>query len=144
MKTEAVLDDIRSRIESGYPLLFLKTAEEDRWERELAELALEIERGLVTWTITRGLQPSLSGETHEEPSAARLLVQLNEYPEDHLFLVKDFHPYLADPVVLRQLRDLLPDLIAQRKTLLLFGPVMKVPLELEKDSVRIELPLPAY
>ena len=144
MKTEAVLDDIRSRIESGYPLLFLKTSEEDRWERELGELALEIERGLVSWTITRGLQPSLSGDTREETSAARLLVQLNEYPEDHLFLVKDFHPFLADPVVLRQLRDLLPDLIAQRKTLLLFGPVMKVPLELEKDSVRIELPLPAY
>ena len=144
MKTEAVLDDIRSRIEAGYPLLFLKTAEEDRWERELAELALEIERGLVTWTITRGLQPPVSGAVHEEPSAARLLVQLNEYPEDHLFLVKDFHPYLTDSLVLRQLRDLLPDLIAQRKTLLLFGPVLKVPLELEKDSVRIELPLPAY
>ena len=42
------------------------------------------------------------------------------------------------------MRDLLPDLIAQRKTLLLFGPVLNVPVELEKDSVRIELPLPAY
>ena len=71
MKTEAVLDDIRSRIESGYPLLFLKTSEEDRWERELGELALEIERGLVSWTITRGLQPSWSGDTREETSAAR-------------------------------------------------------------------------
>lgn len=144
MKTEAVLDDIRSRIEAGYPLLFLKTAEEDRWEQELAELALEIERGLVTWTITRGLQPPVSGDEDEAPSATRLLAQLNDYPEEHLFLVKDFHPYLTDPVVLRQLRDLLPDLIAQRKTLLLFGPVVKVPLELEKDSVRIELPLPDY
>lgn len=144
MKTEAVLDDIRSRIEAGYPLLFLKTAEEDRWERELSELALEIERGLVTWTITRGLQPPASGESHDEPSPRQLLTQIKQYPDEHLFLVKDFHPYLSDPVILRQLRDLLPDLIAQRKSLLLFGPVMSIPLELEKDSVRIELPIPAY
>ena len=145
MNTEAVLDDVRSRIESGYPLLFLKTNEEDRWERELAELALEMERGLVTWTITRGLQPPLSGDDdNAPPSAARLLSQVSGYPEDHLFLVKDFHPFLTDPVIHRQLRDMLPELIAQRKTLLLFGPVMKVPVELEKDSVRIELPLPSY
>lgn len=144
MKTESVLNDIRSRIEAGYPLLFLKTAEEDRWERELAELALEIERGLVTWTITRGLQPPLSGENGEAPSATQLLSQLGEYPEEHLFLVKDFHPYLSDPLIIRRLRDLLPELIAQRKTLLIFGPVTVVPLELEKDSVKVELPIPDY
>ena len=57
MNTDTVLDDLRSRIEAGYPLLFLQTWEELRWERELAELSLEIERGLVTWTITAGLQP---------------------------------------------------------------------------------------
>src|SRR5580698_6299442 len=123
MKTESVLNDIRARIEAGYPLLFLKTAEEDRWERELAELALEMERGLVTWTITRGLQPPVSGDGDEGPSAVRLLGQLSGYPEDHLFLVKDFHPYLTDPLILRQVRDLLPELIARRKTLLFFGPV---------------------
>ena len=33
----------------------------------------------------------------EAPSAAQLLEQLGSYPEDHLFLVKDFHPYLTDP-----------------------------------------------
>ena len=143
MNTEAVLNDIRSRIEAGYPLLFLKTSEEDRWESELAELALEMERGLVTWTITRGLQPPISDD-HDSPSPSRLLTQINGYPKEHLFLIKDFHPYLTEPLILRQLRDLLPELISQRKTVLLFGPVMKVPVELEKDSVRIELPLPAY
>lgn len=144
MKSEAALDDVRARIESGYPLLFLKTAEEDRWERELVDLSFEIERGLVTWTITRGLQPPVSADENEAPSAARLLGQLSGYPEEHLFLVKDFHPYLSDPLILRQIRDLLPELIAQRKTLLIFGPVVNVPLELEKDSVKIELPLPDY
>jgi len=143
MNTQAVLDDLQSRIEAGYPLLFLKTAEEDRWERELAELALEIERGLVTWTITKGLQPPAS-EDLDPPSATKLLSDLRQYPDEHLFLVKDFHPYLSDAVVLRQLRDLLPELIAHRKTLLIFGPIIQVPVELEKDSVKVELPQPDY
>src|SRR4051794_15691785 len=110
MRTDDALNDIRARIQAGYPLLFLKTAEEARWEQELAELALEIERGLVTWTITRGLMPPLdSNEYRETPSAVQLLEQLGNYPEDHLFLVKDFHPYLADPLILRHVRDLLPE-----------------------------------
>lgn len=144
MKTEAVLDDLRSRVLAGYPLLFLKTWEEDRWERELAELVLELERGLVTWTITHGLQPPASGDGNDVPSAQLLVSQLAAFPEDHVFLVKDFHPYLGDPLIVRQLKDALPELVVQRKTIIFFGSVTVVPVELVKDSVRLELPLPAY
>ena len=57
MTTSEALEQIRSRILSRYSLLFLKTWEEERWETALAELALEIERGLVIWTVTDGPQP---------------------------------------------------------------------------------------
>ena len=144
MNTASVLNDIRSRIQSGYPLIFLTSAEEERWERELAELAMEIERGLVTWTITRGLQPPASQELQEPASARRLLDQLGLYPDEHLFLIKDFHPYLTDPYIVRLIRDTLPQLIQQKKTLLLFGPVSTVPVELEKESIKIKLPMPDY
>ncbi len=144
MKTTNVLNDLRARIESGYPLIFLNSAEEDRWERELAEVAMELERGLVTWTITRGLQPPASDQFNEPPSARLLLDQLSLYPDEHLFLVKDFHPFLSDPYIVRSIRDVLPQLIKQRKTLLFFGPVSAVPLELEKESIKIKLPMPDY
>ena len=144
MNTEAVLNDLRSRVLAGYPLLFLKTWEEERWERELAELVLELERGLVTWTITHGLQPPVSGDGDDVPSAQMLVSQLADFPEDHVFLVKDFHPYLGDPLIVRQLKDSLPELVAQRKTIIFFGSVTVVPVELVKDSVKLELPLPAY
>ena len=144
MNTEAVLTDLRSRIQAGYPLLFLKTWEEDRWERELADLVLELERGLVTWTITQGLQPPASGDEDEAPSAQLLVSQMARFPAEHVFLVKDFHPYLGDPLIVRQLRDALPTLVAQRKTILFFGSITTVPVELVKDAVKLELPLPAY
>lgn len=144
MNTEGILDDLRSRIEAGYPLLFLQTWEEQRWEAELAELALEIERGLVTWTVTGGLQPPPSSESTEEPSAWQLLQQLGQYPPGHVFLIKDFHAWISDPVIVRRLRDLLNELIVSQKTLVFLGPVAEIPFDLAKDGVKIQLPLPGY
>ena len=62
MTTAEALDQVRVRILSDYGLLFLKTFEEERWEAELAEVLLEVERGLVTWTITDGPQPPPGSE----------------------------------------------------------------------------------
>lgn len=142
MNTEAVLDDLRSRIEAGYPLLFLQSWEEQRWERELLELTRQIDRGWATWTITTGLQPAL--EEAAEPSPWQLLLDLNNYSSNHVFLVKDFHAWINDPMIVRRIRDLLGELVARQKTLIFLGPVAQIPFDLVKDAVRIELPLPGY
>lgn len=144
MTAELVLDDIESRIQAGYPLLFLRTWEEARWESLLAELALEIERGIVVWSATTGWQPALSESAGKSPSAIAALSDLERYPVDHVFLFKDFHPHLSDAEVLRRLRDLALVLPERRQTILFLDPVAKVPMELAKDALAIELPLPTY
>jgi len=141
MNTAAVLDDIRRRILAGYPLLMLQTYEEQRWEEELAHVALEMERGLVTWSATSGPQPAL----HQQPgpmSPTEFLSQIEQYPADHLFLLKDLHFHFDQPGVIRRLRDLLPHLTSHRKTILLMSPMDTLPKELVKDTSLIELPLP--
>ena len=64
-----VLDTIRERIQCRFPLMFLSTWEEERWESELATLALDIDRGLVVWTSTEGASPPL----HHGPRVQQLL-----------------------------------------------------------------------
>jgi hypothetical protein len=140
MTTSEMLDNLRSRILAGYSLLFLRTWEEARWESELAELSLELERGLVTWSVTTGPQPPWGEGVDHSPEA--FLDHLSTYPGDHVFFVKDFHPYLSDPAIVRRLRDQVQALAAERKTLLFIGPNPEVPLELRKDSVVLDLPLP--
>jgi AAA+ superfamily predicted ATPase len=140
MSTESTLEDLRERIEAGYPLLFLRTWEERRWERLLADLALEMECGLVTWSQTAGWQPPAS----EQTASAAILEACDQYPPEHLFLLKDFHPHLADPQTVRQLRDLAERLPDRRQAVLLMDPVATVPPELEKDAIVIPLPLPDY
>ncbi|AMV21383.1 AAA family ATPase [Planctomyces sp. SH-PL14] len=142
MTTTEVLDDLRSRILSRYSLISLRTYEEDRWENLLADLALELERGFVVWSITSGPQPPLDSRQTTVPEPLELLDQIARVEPDHLFLLKDFHPYLSDPKITRKLRDLLPILAEQRKTLVWMGPVENTPIELLKDVTSIELPLP--
>ena len=48
MNTEAILDDLRSRIQCGFTCCcFFRLGEEERWEQRIGGSWLEIERGLA-------------------------------------------------------------------------------------------------
>ena len=142
MPSAAVIADLQSRIQAKYSILFLISWEEERWESELATLALDMRQGLVTWSLTKGYQPPLkeTGKIEQDPIV--ILDQISGYPPDHVFLLKDFHQYLSNPLVVRKLRDLTEELRLENKTLLFLGPVAPVPMELERDTMVIDLPMP--
>jgi SpoVK/Ycf46/Vps4 family AAA+-type ATPase len=139
LTTASALEDLRLRILSGYPLLLLRTYEEERWARTLGDLCGEMGKGLVTWSATSGAEPPLT-EPVLEP--IEFLRQTADYPGDHVFLLKDLHPHLKDAAVVRQLRDLIPGLRARQQSILLITPVDEVPVELLKDLFVMEMPLP--
>ncbi|MDH4285228.1 MAG: AAA family ATPase, partial [Gallionellaceae bacterium] len=128
--------------------------EEDR-ARELIDEMLRQEemakhaRKLFVWTISRGLvdaqgRPASKEDTHQPEHA---LAFVAGYGEEALFLFKDFHPYLKDAspnaaLLIRQLRDLVPDLKGSRRTLLWLSPLLQIPPELQKDVTVVDLPLP--
>ncbi|MCA9031255.1 MAG: AAA family ATPase [Planctomycetaceae bacterium] len=140
MNTTDTLDDLRQRILSGYPVLLLQTFEEQRWENEIAELALEMEYGLVTWSSAGGPKPAIDSQSLHD--TASFLRSIPSYPEQHIFFLKDFHVPLRDPAITRLIRDLLPELTARQQVLLFVGPIDEIPAELEKDVSFLELPLP--
>lgn len=142
MTTAETLDQVRARILSDYGLLFLKTFEEERWEAELAEVLLEVERGLVTWTITDGPLPPPGSDGAISTEPLWFLERIDTYPSNHVFLLKDFQPCFADVRVIRRLRDLAPHLAREGKTLLFLGAGLSVPLDLQKEAFEIDLPLP--
>ncbi|NQV26928.1 MAG: AAA family ATPase [Rhodopirellula sp.] len=143
MSTTNVIEIVRERIQCHFPLLFLTTHEENRWESELATMALDMERGLVIWTATDGAAPPLDSHAGDHHRPADFIQQITAYPRDHVFLLKDFHPFLKDPFVIRRLRDVIPTLTEQNKTILLMGPDSTVPIELQRDATSLELPLPS-
>jgi hypothetical protein len=144
MATAEVIETLQARILAGARLIFLQTWEEARWQRAFRKLSQRLDCQFVVWSSSHGPQPSLDDAAAEEladPEA--FLRRLSSYPADCLFVLKDFHPYLQNSRIVRLLRDLLPELVEQRKTLLFLGAVNTVPVELQKDAIASDLPLPA-
>ncbi len=56
--------------------------------------------------------------------------------------MKDYHPYLNEPVVVRKLRDVAHSLKTSMKNVIFVSPVLKVPVELEKEFSVIDYNLP--
>ncbi len=140
MTTTQLLDDLQARIRSGYPVLWLRTYEEDRWEGLLASMAEELEYGIVSWTSTLGASPAITDVASLD--LYDFLKSIDQYPPEHLFLLKDVHLCLADPQVIRCVRDLIPQLASRRQVILCIGPVEQIPIEWIKDVTLIELPIP--
>lgn len=138
------LHEIEVLIRAKYPILFVSTWEERRVESGLQQVASKLQRTLHTWSVTQGLKPPLRSLDAKSglPGELEVLAQLHEAPEQTVFMLRDFHPYLRDPRVIRLLRDLSGRLRGKSQTLLLTGPVMTLPTELEKDVTVLEFPLP--
>ena len=140
-KTKSIWDEIRSRVQSQYPLLFLRTFEEERWEKLFRKAAPEMDRMFFTWSATAGADPLL-GEEPGPFDPVAFLEACAAAPPKTLFYVKDLHPYFSDPRVVRKLRDIVPNLQSQRKTLLLIGPSEDIPMDIVKEATGMALPLP--
>jgi AAA+ superfamily predicted ATPase len=72
------------------------------------------------------------------------LAAIEKLGEPALVVLKDFHPFLQDPVVVRALRDLAHELKSTFTTVLLLSPTLAIPVELEKEISVLDVPLPTY
>lgn len=140
------LRDIDTLIRARYPLLYLVSWEEQRLDLLLAEVAQAHGKELVYWTVTKGLFGGKGGvravdgaETREPQAALHAIARLSA---PSLVVLKDFHRYLEDPVVVRGLRELAFALKSAYTTVLLVAPTLSLPLELEKEVSVIDVPLP--
>ena len=140
MSTADALYDLKSRIESRFSIQFLTTWEEDRWEALIADLAAKMERKLTVWSVTEGFKSENGESSPGEP--AQLLAQIREQSPNQIFYIKDFHPFWNDPRIVRAVRDLANHLTETHKTVLFVSPEIDVPIEILKESIKVDLPLP--
>ena len=138
-KTE-VADLIRAR----YSLIWITSPEEERVEDSLKKLCVERETRLELWSITEGFKTVVNGQgTRDVKDPMKAIDHVMRSEGKALFVLRDFHPFLKEPAVVRRLRDAARELRITRKTLAIMSPVTKVPPELEKSISAIldwELP----
>jgi SpoVK/Ycf46/Vps4 family AAA+-type ATPase len=139
-------EELNILIQAQYPLIYLLTSEEDRAEQTLAALAqTKPQRRVFVWTVTHGIveygQPrSLTQHNTVSPEAAIEWVIRQREPGIYIF--KDLHPFVDSPATTRWLRDAIASFKGTHKTIILMSPVQQVPIELEKEVVVLDYPLP--
>ena len=133
----AAAEELRLLISSGYPLLYLLTHEESRARALVAEATGSLALDFNQWSLTGG--PEAAGP----PGSADALLRSLRHAGPGVTLLIDFHHYLADPEVLRLLRDLAACWPRNRHTAIILAPVLAIPPDLEKDLALFELGLPS-
>ncbi len=152
--TTTFVEDLSTYVRASYPIITVVSSEEDRAIELLEELFTRKEltkrpRKLFLWSVSRGFvdpegRPATRDDTRR-PEAALAFVA--KYEQLGIFLFKDFHPYLQDSaqnasLIIRLIRDLVPELKGGAQTLLWLSPVLQIPPELQKDVTVVDLPLP--
>jgi len=140
------LQELDTLVRARYPLVYLVTSEELRVEALLADLAQRHGKALLGWTATQGYRRLGGARTVPPPEGAtqplEALQAVERLNEPSIVVLKDFHPYLSDPAVVRALRDLAHALKSTYTTVLLLSPSLVIPPELEKEISVLDVPLP--
>jgi len=147
---EETIKELEVLIRARYPLIYLRTYEEERVEQIVARIGKERDKVVYCWSISRGIYPQgaplqskkAKDQATSEPGPA--LDAVLDSMENAIYIFKDFHPFMNDPVIVRKLREVAHALKASYKTLVLISPEIKIPVELEKDLTVVDFPLPGY
>lgn len=145
-------EEINILIQAQYPLIYLVTSEEERSEQAIAAIAQlkpQSQKRVFVWTVTHGIveygqSKNTTQHNTVSPEAAIewVIRQRDANNNAGIYIFKDLHPFIDSPPVTRWLRDAIASFKGTNKTIILMSPVQNVPIELEKEVVVLDFPLP--
>jgi len=140
-------EELNILVQAQYPLIYLITPEEERAEQAIAKIAKDNAeyKQVFVWTVTRGMveygQPR-QGTTHNTVSPEAAIEWTIRQKEGGIYIFKDLHAFIDGPVITRWLRDAIAAFKGSDKLIILMSPLQTVPVELEKEVVVLDYPLP--
>ena len=134
MSREAT-EELALVIQSGWTLITFENFEEERALAVLEHAARFCDRKLVCWSIASGLIPGGNGAGSLDDG----LRAISAEPDSAIL---DAHRLFEDAVGVRRLRDLLGVLAERTQVVVLLGPLIDLPPELQREAARLSLPLP--
>lgn len=133
---------IETLIRARYPLIYVVSFEENRVESELLRITQNRKKQIYKWSITDGLENPDGSFLGEFKDPIKVLEYILQSDINGIFVMKDYHPYLNEPIVVRKLRDAAHSLKTSMKNVVFLSPVLKVPVELEKEISVVDYNLP--
>ncbi|HUA63218.1 MAG TPA: AAA family ATPase [Verrucomicrobiae bacterium] len=132
---------VREAFESGRPLTYIHSTEEQRIAKVLTELGHGRFAGtpVFTWTLTDGMRSrDVIAAPADTPRAA--LDFIIHHPGPAIFHLKDFHEPLRDSAdIRRRFRDVYDACFDKRKYVVITSPVRYLPEGIERTVLFIDL-----
>ena len=137
--------------------MVIETLEEPHALQVVRAATADLNMALFEWSIADGLARTdgsfsklrLSSENagsqppiNNTQPAAGVLAHLLTLGIEAVFVLKDFHRHIDDPVVVRRLREVAQIFSADRRTVIITAPALAVPPELQNQVEYLNLPLP--
>ncbi|HEV8632428.1 MAG TPA: AAA family ATPase, partial [Thermoanaerobaculia bacterium] len=136
------MEDLRLLIRSRFPILYVETYEEKRLAELLAASASDLGLPFWSWSVTQGLcRRGVEDAAYETTQPLAALRHIASLRTAGVYLLYDLHPYLADPAVVRQLRECAQG-SERQTTIVLCSPSLELPVELRRIAARYQLDLP--
>ena len=166
------LERLKILINSSTPIVVMETVEEMRAVNLVRSACTELNMAVFEWTIADGLtrsgsntpavpattlQARINAARHAvdpdapESKAASIynttdpvqaLANMESLTLESVFILKDFHRHMENPVIVRRLRDVGQKFSANRRTVILTAPAVAMPSELASLVEYLDLPLP--
>src|SRR5438874_10909701 len=166
------LERLKLLLNSSSPLVIVETVEEMRALEVIRHAAFDLQLPVFEWSVADGLvryeknpkrppgsgsdvQDVLAPVTPDEIYAAAgagsilntqqpegMLAHIRTLTIEAVFVLKDFHRHLDSAIVTRRLREAAQDFARGRSTMVITGPAVPLPPEVEALAEYLELPLP--
>ncbi len=102
----------------------------------------EAERLARAMASSAGADSVGGGSIYNTREPVQALANMESMTVEAVFILKDFHRHMDDPVVVRRLRDVGQKFSANRRTVIITAPEIVVPAELATLVEYFDLPLP--
>ena len=154
------MKNLKLLLESHFPIIVIETYEETR-AIDLLRSAIESSQiQMLSWSATEGLSDHttnahahpvfkelhLEGEVphqhHNSTEPDAMLERVKHHVKDSLVILLDFHPYLAEPRIVRLVKEIALNHQQNNTRLIFISHQFAIPAEFQKLCTRFELALP--
>jgi SpoVK/Ycf46/Vps4 family AAA+-type ATPase len=157
-----IFQRLTDRIQAGTALIYLQTFESARTIDGLKEVAKNLNRDFAVWTPGVGLKLTEKSKWRSEDPVAVLQNSTegatavldailarstkknssDKDPAPSIYVLRMFHGFMENVVIQTKLMDAGEEMRKNFQTLLIVSPIVKIPKELDKEFISLEVPLP--
>jgi hypothetical protein len=136
--------DLEVIVRSRFPLVVVQTREEARAVEVVEKIALRNGWPLFSWSATGGLERR-DWKRERVPGTAdpeQALRHVESSPQNGVFLLLDFHPFIDNPIHVRLIKDIAQGYARTARTLVFVSHQVSLPSELQRLSAQFDLAIP--